>query len=690
MKLRNYNGKICAAFALCIPVFSQSHSVLDMFEIEASQQSRDFVANKKQFQLHTLVTEQRHAKTWDLSHKIQTNTLAGIQALLSVDTDISKKILELSEDTTLLDQAAAAVQQAILQNQKIYIYGCGATGRLAKQMESSFWRPFWKKMQSLPQWETLKAHFPNIENRLIGEMTGADRALISSLEGFEDLQLIGKLQLADHQIQRGDVIFAVTEGGETSSVIGTILAGLGQYDKEAPNWMSEAQKHLYFIYNNPDEVLFPFERSRSVLENEAITKVCLFTGPQSITGSTRMQATTSETFVVGVILEQAVYQLLEPHLSKEELQSLGFHATHMRERLLSFLPIQKAVQDAQVPISQLTDLETATYANKNTSTYFAQKALITVFIDSTERAPTFRLFPLDTLDAAPRKSWIQVWTPAQDQLSAWENFLGRPFYGLDRKFYELPFSQDIEDPYLKAAALRSLTNAGNEQQFLYDFSYSKANVQARGPGANDLGVMVLFSNEIEQLAEPSSSFHSWLRTFAERQANIAVILVPSAPLSDEHPAIQTIYSLSPQAQVVQLPLENKQDPLELRQHVGLKMLVNAHSTGVMAKLGRVVGNTMTYVNPGNLKLIGRATFLILSHVNDKLPEANRISYSDANAVLFDAIEYAKKAQKVGQNAEVGLCIVRILETVRNNNPISWETAEAILQSQGLEGYLLNN
>lgn len=50
----------------------------------------------------------------------------------------------------------------------------------------------------------------------------------------------------------------------------------------------------------------------------------------------------------------------------------------------------------------------------------------------------------------------------------------------------------------------------------------------------------------------------------------------------------------------------------------MKILLNAHSTAVMAKLGLVVGNTMTSVRPGNLKLIGRATNLIKMHVNDIL------------------------------------------------------------------------
>ncbi len=491
--------------------------MLDLLRIVPAAQSQDYVANKKQFQLHTLITEQRHPKTWDLSQIIQTDTLAGIQALLSVDTDIAQKFIALSDHTTLLDQAASAVKKAILENKKVYIYGCGATGRLAKQMESSFWRPFWKMMQSLPHWEAIKSSFPDIENRLIGEMTGADRALISSLEGFEDLQLIGALQLEDHGNQWGDAVFAITEGGETSSVIGTILAALRQYPENDANSATEAQQRLYFIYNNPDQVLLPYDRSRSVIENQAITKICLCTGPQAITGSTRMQATTSETFVMGIILEQALYELLEPHLSSTELAELGFQASNMQERLLSFLAVQQAVNASREALSLLTDLEAATCRNNGFSTYFAEAALMTVFTDSTERSPTFRLSPLDTYDAAPRKSWVQVWTPAVDKLSAWKSLLGRPFYGLEKEFYAQQFSQGIEDAYLKAMALKSLDKAGNEQQYLYDFSYSQANVAAHGPQQNDLGVMVLFADEIAQLTDDFSPFKSWLKTFA-RQA----------------------------------------------------------------------------------------------------------------------------------------------------------------------------
>ena len=82
-------------------------------------------------------------------------------------------------------------------------------------------------MKNSPVWNKLKESLPeDIESRLIGEMTGGDRALISSLEGFEDLELVGRQQLEDRGIQQGDVVFGITEGGETSSVIGAVRAAL--------------------------------------------------------------------------------------------------------------------------------------------------------------------------------------------------------------------------------------------------------------------------------------------------------------------------------------------------------------------------------------------------------------------------------------------------------------------------------
>ena len=259
------------------------HRILELLGLQPSDESVDYVSTKSQFHLFTLLTEQRHPKTWNLSFVLDSDVEAGLRMLLSVDEDVRERVRSLVEGPGLLEQAVDAVAGAISSGRRVYVYGCGATGRLAKQMESTFWRPFWMALRRRPSWQYVRARVgDDIVDRLSGEMTGADRALVSSLEGFEDLLLIGKLQLQDHGIRRGDVVLCVTEGGETSSVIGTVLAAAEQYGPMNEQSCREARRNLYFICNNPPEVLRTFARSAAVLENPAITHINLTTGPQAI------------------------------------------------------------------------------------------------------------------------------------------------------------------------------------------------------------------------------------------------------------------------------------------------------------------------------------------------------------------------------------------------------------------------
>jgi N-acetylmuramic acid 6-phosphate etherase len=673
--------------------------LLELLKLEASPVSIDYVTGKQQFHLYSLQTEQRHPKTWNLSFVLQSDTEAGLRMLLSVDRDISERIRQLQQDVTSLTQAAGAIVRAVLAGRKIYIYGCGATGRLAKQMESTFWRPFWKKVKQLPCWTRLRARLGDaVEDALTGEMTGADRALVSSLEGFEDLQLIGRLQLQDHGIRRGDVVICVTEGGETSSVIGTILAALDQYGPINEATLEEARSNLYFICNNPVSVLLPFERSAAVLRNPAITHINLTTGPQAITGSTRMQATTIETFVVGVVLEEALQRILETCLGRDELRELGFCTnSSMSARLADFEAARQAVETAASELARFTYLEQTTYRQNHFSTYLANRALITVFIDSTERSPTFRLYPLDKVEDPQRRCWAQVWTEAHDLRSAWRSFLGRPFRGLDPTRYGPAFAAEVQDPYLREAALRSLQSAGNDQEFSYDFSFAGSNIERRGPAPGDLGILVLMDEEARGLDEPGSGGRRFIELFHNRGAALAILTVSGK--DDLEKLSHSMLPLSTREDVwVPLTLDFPGDPITLRRQIALKMLLNAHSTAVMAALGRVIGNTMTNVSPSNLKLIGRATYLILSHVNDILgqPEwsaahgpAAMITFTEANAVLMDAIDFVR-SRGMGQTAEVALSIIRIVEALDRGVSVDWEKVQEILDKEGLAAYLVRH
>ena len=130
----------------------------------------------------------------------------------------------------------------------------------------------------------------------------------------------------------------------------------------------------------------------------------------------------------------------------------------------------------------------------------------------------------------------------------------------------------------------------------------------------------------------------------------------------------------------------------MRSRLSLKMLMNAHSTAVMTLLGRVVGNTMTNVRAANLKLIGRATYLAKTHIDDlirraKIQGCSSIEYSEANALLFDTMEWLDQNDR-SQESPVPLTIVRAIQGLQIGKDTGLEGAEEVLKGNGtLESYI---
>jgi hypothetical protein len=408
-----------------------------------------------------------------------------------------------------------------------------------------------------------------------------------------------------------------------------------------------------------------------------------------------MQAATSETFLMGLILEAGIYAVLQECLSGEELNRIGFTENfRIEDRLRSFEHILTTLKNAVSGIGRFTKSEFETYKNHRFATYFAKKALLTVFIDCAERSPTFHLYPMDTVEEKRQKCWFQVWAEGKNGKEAWRNFLGRDFRGLDKAFYLPPFVAEIDDDYLRETAIQSLSLAGNDQGKHYDLSISPPNVGRRGPREGDLGVLVCIDKEMDDLIMRNSPFFRFLSLFKKKGAKLVLLLIGDINPQKSRELSETLPLDEKNDVVIPVAMGKFPDPLNVDRQILLKILLNMHSTAVMALMGRIVGNTMTHVNPSNLKLIGRATYLIMSHVNDvssreewirKWGKADPLTYEEANAVLFDAMAYV--ADTGGQTSEVELSIIRILEALRKNDLVHWDEALAISQAVGLEEYL---
>ena len=640
--------------------------------ISKSDDSDYYMKNCKQYHLWNLKTEGLHNKTMDLSKSLRIDTLDGVKKLISVDRDIVvalKRVANTESDLNKLEALSESIEKTILGGGKVYIYGCGSTGRLAKQL-AFIWKNFWINFIAQNKTASDKTKKLNyVSSGFVGIITGGDRALISSIEGFEDVPLIGALQIDDHNFSEQDMIIGVSEGGETSSVIGATLEAAKRLNPK------ERSKKAFFIFNNDEKDLIHLKRSKSIIDNSGITKISLATGEQAITGSTRMQATTTSTFVLGVAMEKASFNILKNLGYTKEILYLGFPTQYsIKDRLQSFEKIYNKLSDSAPEISKIVDIEYDVYKKGKKVIYTGLSSIVTLFSDITERSPTFSIKAIDTDYSGENNSIIKVLVLEGDLESAWKKLLNDQFTGLNKEKYSTKLSQSTDLPKkLKDLAISGLHNAENRQKYYYDFSYKNF---LKTKDLQNIGHVFVYLLQ-EDFKNPNIAALSDLLSFLDIK-NIPYTILN---LSNIDLPFKTNDNLS---NVIKVSVSGIEDAIGLNTRILLKTILNTQSTSVMAKSGYVLGNFMTNLKPANLKLIGRATNIIRSVVNHKVPSA-MVSHADANVVLFEAIEFKKS--DMSNHSEISLSIVRLLESLKLKRCISFKEADFILSDLGLEIYL---
>jgi N-acetylmuramic acid 6-phosphate etherase len=608
---------------------------------ETSQKRSDeFLKLSGQFKLGALITESSHPLTTNLSETAKTDLSAALGQLFDVDGDVIHKYREFVESGR-----AAGIQDAVVKalktGGKIFFTGCGSTGRLSIQLVS-IWRDFWQRQRQ----RGLKCS-PNaeeFENRAFSVMAGGDFALIKAVEGFEDFTEFGKKQIGDLGVSAKDVVFAITEGGETSFVIGTAWKGV------------EAGAKVYFVYNNPDEILCEHvQRSREIIEEERIEKINLTTGPMAITGSTRMQATTIQLCVLLTVLEMVLRKLLS------ELEPAGPCALDSRTVPNDFLHKLMALHARfkspkfLAQLASLVSLEEKVYRSHYKNNYFADRFGIDVLTDTTERSPTyctpaFRKFD----DAKAAESWAFLFLPQEDTKQAWERIIKRKPQCVD--WSEKEIRQLVpEDKRQRTLEIVGKISAKELMRFKIGLDGLKARLLAHG----DSAIGIISEDEKESLLSPKGFFRVQLESARKAGATIGLIFVGRDEALKE--ISEFVRGWNPECVLVLAPVPKTDFLLAGVTRVGLKMLLNALSTATMVRLGRVMGNYMIWVVPSNLKLIDRSTRYIQKLLG--------MDYAAANALLFEAIEYVEPRMKADQAYPpvVGLSVMRQRHQLSNQD-----------------------
>jgi N-acetylmuramic acid 6-phosphate etherase len=566
---------------------------------ESHRKAQHFIDHERQFRLGVLPIEQAHPKTLGLAETAQEDPQAAIRMLQAVDRDLGP-VVERGFASPEFARLLAAMQRTLLGGGRICFSGCGATGRLSILLEAA-WRRFW---QELPQRQpAIAQRLPGLEDRVVSIMTGGDYALIRSVENFEDLATSGRRQVQEARLGKGDILVAFTGTGETTSVIGTVWQAV------------DDGAETFFVFNTPAEVVARhIERGRQVIEDPRIVKLCFDNGPMAVTGSTRMQSTSTQLLIVGAGLEMALAGLLRTRLDASELERLGAASASAADYQRSFARLIDDLGQSQAVAAMAAWVcyEEQVYRRKGLVTYLADECLLDIFTDTTERSPTFMLPRFRTYDdRVSPPPWALVKHPRLPTPEAWRQVLRRGFRCLEwdsQTYRELgaPVALQQEPPRL----------GGDE---MLKFLVGREDDPSRRQGPDDVAMLIALGNEAPRLAEADDplcrAYEACARPFPQR---VVLALGPTAAPADLAP---TVWHLS-----VRLP----ESPLRLGERVAVKLVLNTVSTITAARLGRLVSNSMAYLNPSNKKLVDRGTRLVAEQAG--------VDYQTACFALHETME----------------------------------------------------
>jgi len=236
--------------------------------------------------------------------------------------------------------------------------------------------------------------------------------------------------------------------------------------------------------------------------------------------------------------------------------------------------------------------EAEIYRSGGLVTYMADRCLLDIFTDTTERSPTFMLPRFrDCSDRVSPPPWAFVKNPRLSTPEAWRDVLRREPRCLawDSETYRqlnAPASLQADPPRLASDAM-------------FKFLIGSEDDPSRYGAAANAAVLLALGDEASRLALAGDPLRTALEACARPFAALAVLAVgPAAPPSDVAPAVWHV------------PVRLATSPLRLGDRLAMKLVLNNVSTATMARLGRVTSNWMAHVEPTNKKLIDRGTRLV--------------------------------------------------------------------------------
>ena len=211
-----------------------------------------------------LMTEQVN----DRSKDIETQSIGEILRYMNDENKIITQAIE--QCIPEIEKVTAGVVQAFEKGGRLIYLGAGTSGRLGV-LDASECPPT----------------FGVLPEMVVGIIAGGDYALRNAIEGAEDDETLAEGQLRELELVKEDVVIGISASGRTPYVAAGLI------------YANEVGCFTGAISNSPN----------ALISNIASVGIEAITGPEVVTGSTRMKAGTAQKIILNMITTTAMIQV---------------------------------------------------------------------------------------------------------------------------------------------------------------------------------------------------------------------------------------------------------------------------------------------------------------------------------------------------------------------------------------------
>ncbi|MBI5394441.1 MAG: N-acetylmuramic acid 6-phosphate etherase [Verrucomicrobia bacterium] len=253
---------------IALPKHEGAFGALLLAGIAASAQDAPRSTLHAPREIAAALTEQRNPRTLDLDRRSVSQL---VDTMLAEDSRILPAI---RRQRRAIVRAIELITRSLRRGGRLFYIGAGTSGRLGV-LDASECPPTF-----------------SVEPKMVqGIIAGGERALYSSVEAAEDDPSAGAEALRCRGAQRGDVVVGIAASGRTPFVLGALA------------WAKQLGIETIFLNFNP---MFRWPHGAATAPTVTVS---VATGPEVVTGSTRLKAGTATKLILNMFTTIAMVRL---------------------------------------------------------------------------------------------------------------------------------------------------------------------------------------------------------------------------------------------------------------------------------------------------------------------------------------------------------------------------------------------